>query len=244
MTKRLIICADITTEDEMLKSINEPSNSNIGTLCISSTFNITDKCIFPQSLDELFITFIPFCDTVCLRSLTNLTELTLLNVGFNSLDDIGTLTNLRYLDISNTQRDIGNYINDFKPLLNLTFLKKLNCNIRGNIYVLYNRIGSDSDRLLIYNGIYGWQHITTHTQILWWTEGMYDLLQGEYYTLTKFSKEDQWLRQVRDLSLEFETTITTNIFEKIEKLQDIYDQLWYAPYGPNFIEGSQLCKVM
>ncbi len=224
---------------------------------ISLDLNLLDK--FPN-VEEISIVYgsiknlyeLRFCTKsvklrIGLRNLTSLNgiekgnslvDLTLEGNDITDISNLRFLTNLTYIDLSNNK-----LLNDFTPLTNLKKLETLRtaCAKFANVSCLY-RIPKLQ---LIYYGPDGYVYNFFERDIflkLW--DEIHGLLE-KYWILTKFSYEREFTNQIVDRN-KFAKFVNQKDHARLcvilEELEVAYDRLWYAPYGPHFIEGLSLCK--
>ena len=165
----------------------------------------------------------------------NLKYLNAGNIGLTTLIPLLHLTNLEGMCIA------ANKIVDYELLLipNFPKLVDLECDINGNVYILYKR-----PNIYIYDGGDFSVHPLEHKKLQIYMQEQYIELLYKYLKLTTYSTHIEFVDQIMTLK-QFSNFIQFKPIEGMtlfETLQMVYDRLYYAPHGPNFDEGLKFCK--
>ena len=199
--------------------------------------NITDLSYLDQ-LNELTYLNIYNNQIDSLNSLSHCTKLISIYIENNRITSLEPLIHCKNLNLLNITNNYG--ITDVTPLKQLLNLRLLytsiyNTEILKTLRHLPNLIiwsnyeyNDDSDDKF---------HVIELEKYLYID---YIILIEKYLKLTQWSKEKDFIDEIiNPFSFATEEKCALNSLILLEKA---YDRLYYAPHGPNFVEGLKLCR--
>lgn len=177
-----------------------------------------------------------------LNGIESCQQLFYVDIRNNNLFDVTLLKSLRHLTILDiASNPINNVLgNNFSPLgdiktleslyISCTYFDKISCLYKiPKLHIIVTTMNTKNNMIIAKSHLYNK------------LREEYDTLLEKYWILTKFSDKKEFHEQIIDIQKFLNPKTHSKLCNLMNELETTYDRLYYAPYGPHFMEGLRLC---